>query len=106
MAKKVNRAVTDAQIAAWKKQHGTISEIVVEQDGTEYSCVVRKPNIDDVLAAEEFAKDDSIKQANFLFKQCHLGGDEQFLTDDELRLSAGMEVSRMFRILKATAKKL
>lgn len=106
MAKKSNRVVTDAQIAAWKKQHTNVAEIVVEQDGNAYNCIVRKPNIDDVLAAEEFAKDDSLKQAMFLFKQCHLGGDEQFLTDDELRLSAGMEVSKMFRILKVTSKKL
>lgn len=106
MAKKVNRAITEAQITAWKKQHASIHEVVVEQDDKQYSCVVRKPTLEDVLAAEEYAKDDSLRQANFLFKQCHLGGDEAFITDDELRLSAGLEVARMFRILKSETKKL
>jgi len=107
MATKQNRPITEAQIAAWKKQYNDdIHEISVEKDGTKYKCVVRRPNLIDLQAAEEFAKDDTIKQNLFVFKQCYLGGDTQFLNDDELRLAAAIETAIKFRFLKATSKKL
>lgn len=100
------RAITEAQIDAWKKKHGEIQEITVAKDGEKYKAIVRKPTLDDILMSEELAKDDTIKQNLFLFKNCHLGGDSEFNTDDELRFAASNEVAKLFRFLKATTKKL
>jgi len=100
------RSITAAQITAWKKAHGTIHQITVKQDGKEFNCIVRKPNLTDVQMSEEYGKEDSIKQNMFLFNNCHIGGDVEFTTDDELRFAASNEVARLFRILKASSKKL
>lgn len=103
-----NRAITKAQIEAWKKEYpnSSLHQITVPKDGKDYKAVVRKPTLENINAAEEYGKDDSLKQNLFLLKTCFLGGDDAFMNDDEIKVAASNEVARLFRFLKASIKKL
>ncbi|MBN9293740.1 MAG: hypothetical protein J0G96_07165 [Flavobacteriia bacterium] len=117
MTKKL-RSVTPAQIAAWKKEYGDhkIYEIPVkiplpreegkEQEFEEIIGVARKPGLDEILAAEEYAPDDSVKQNLFLFQNCYLGGDPLINSEDELKLAVANEIASLFKFYKASSKKL
>lgn len=91
---------TDKQIAAWKKKHGDIYEISVDNK----SCVLRKPNRKD-LSYVSVVKD-PIQMSETLMSQLWVDGDREILEDDQLFLAAIPKMEEVTRIKEAEVKKL
>ena len=88
------------QIAAWKKKHGDIYEISVDNK----SCVLRKPNRKD-LSYVSVVKD-PIQMSETLMRQLWVDGDKEILEDDQLFLAAIPKMEEVTRIKEAEVKKL
>lgn len=94
--------ITKEQIAAWKKQHGEVYALRVE-DKTAY---LKKPDRKTLSAATHVGQKDPLKFNEIMLKQCWLGGDEEIKTDDELFLSACSKLPELIQIKEAELVKL
>jgi hypothetical protein len=88
------------QIAEWKKKHGEIYEISVEDK----SCFVRKPNRKD-LSFVSVVKD-PIKMSETLLKQLWLDGDKEIQENDELFLAVIPKLEEVIKVKESQIKKL
>lgn len=99
---KVNKEVSQEQIAEWKKKHGGVYRIDV--DGR--SCYLRKPNRKELGYAAMAGKTDPLKYNELILKNCWLGGDEDIRDDDDLFLSVGAVLAEIIEVKAAEIKKL
>lgn len=88
------------QIAEWKKKHGEIYEISVEDK----SCFVRKPNRKD-LSFVSVVKD-PIKMSETLLKQLWLDGDKEIQENDDLFLAVIPKLEEVIKVKESQIKKL
>ena len=91
---------TKEQVAEWKKKHGEIFEITVEDK----SCILRKPNRKD-LSFVSVVKD-SIKMSETLLKQLWVDGDKEIQDNDEYLLAAIPKMEEVIKVKEAQVKKL
>lgn len=92
--------ITKSQIAEWKKKHGELFEISVENK----SCVLRKPNRQDLSYASIIK--DPIKLSETLLNQLWVAGDEELRTDDNYFLAVVAKMETVLEIKEAEIKKL
>ena len=95
---------TEEQMAAWKKKHGTVYEVKVDDK----KAVLRKPTRQDLsyaTAGSSQAKD-GMKFAELLMKQCWLDGDREILEDDGYFLSTLPVLESITELKQAEIKKL
>jgi hypothetical protein len=117
MAKENSKyGIPTSKIEEWKKQYGTdkIMQIDISPDGkldkdgnliNVVSCVVKKPGLAELSKATPFLND-PIQQGAILLAECWLDGDPSIQQDEELRLTAMLELNNMFNIKQATVKNL
>lgn len=91
---------TKEQIAEWKKKHGTIYQIDVEDK----SCIIRKPNRKDLSYVS--ATKDPIKLQENLLNQIWVAGDEEIREDDDLFFAAANQLEDVLKVKQAEIKKL
>lgn len=91
---------TEGQIAEWKKKHGEIYEISVEDK----TCILRKPNRKD-LSYVSVVKD-PIQMSETLMRQLWVAGDKEIQEDDSLFLAAIPKMEEVMKIKEAEIKKL
>jgi len=100
--------VTQAQIAAWKKEHGDVYRISVpgaDNDGVA-TGYFKKPNLAIIGAASKYATSDPMKFGEIVFNGCWLGGDPEMQHDEETKASCMGKLSEMFKIREAQLEKL
>lgn len=90
------------QIEAWKKEHGEVFAIIVE-DSVLY---VRKPTRRDLSYASAFAKNGGLDYIEAVMKNCKLGGDETIITNDGKFMGASGQMASLIDIKAAAIKKL
>ncbi|RWX00914.1 hypothetical protein [Flavobacterium cerinum] len=95
---------TQADIDGWKAQHGDIFRITSEC-GTK-SCILRKPGRKELSFASIAGEKDALKFNESIIKNCWLGGDLEFQTNDDLFLSAGKKLAEIVKAQEATLEKL
>lgn len=88
------------QIAAWKKQHGDIYLITVEDK----SCVLRKPTRQELSFVSGIT--DPMQFTETLLKQLWLGGDEDMQERDEYFLAISSKLDTVLKLKEAEVKKL
>lgn len=93
--------ITQEKIEGWKKQHGDIYLIEVEDK----ACVVRKPGRKD-LSFAMLLKDDPIKFNETLLNNLWVDGDEELKTNDDYFLAVSSQLGELLQIKEATLKKL
>lgn len=93
--------ITQEKIEGWKKQHGDVYLIEVEDK----ACVVRKPNRKD-LSFAMLLKDDPIKFNETLLNNLWVDGDEELKTNDDYFLAVSSQLGELMQIKEATLKKL
>jgi len=93
---------TDKQIEAWKKEHGDVFHITVEDK----ACYLKKPSRQALGYAATAAKDNPMKYTEVLLNDCWLGGDEEIKTNDDLFLSVSPKVLELNEIKTAELVKL
>ena len=93
--------ITQEKIEGWKKQHGDIYLIEVEDK----ACVVRKPNRKD-LSFAMLLKDDPIKFNETLLNNLWIEGDAEIKANDDYFLAVSSQLGELLQIKEATLKKL
>ena len=91
---------TKEQVAEWKKKHGEIFELSVEDK----SCILRRPNRQD-LSFVSVAKD-PIKMSETLMKQLWVDGDKEIQERDDLFLAAIPKMEEVIKVKESQIKKL
>ena len=91
---------TKEQVAEWKRKHGDIFELSVEDK----SCIVRRPNRKD-LSYVSVVKN-PIQMSETLLKQLWVDGDKEILEDDSLVLAVIPKMEEVIKIKESAIKKL
>lgn len=94
--------ITDEQIKAWKKQHGDIFKLQIE-DKVAY---LKKPDRKTMSYATSVASKDPMKFNEIMLNGCWLAGDEEIKTDDSLFLSAAAKIAELIEVKEAELEKL
>lgn len=97
-----NTAVTPAQIAEWKKKHGDVFKITIEDK----VCYLRKPTRKALGYASVAGKDNPLKFNEVILRDCWLAGDEEIKTDDTLFLSVSSKLTELIQIKETELEKL
>lgn len=93
-------SVTQEMIEEWKKKHGDVFKITVEDK----TCFLKKPERK-TLGYASSAKD-PIKYNEIVLKGCWLAGDKEILTDDDLFFGVTKRLDELFNVKEAELEKL
>jgi hypothetical protein len=104
-------AVDEAQINRWKNQYGesNVFSITVPLDDLDEKKVTgyfRKPDLKVIQASTKFVDTDPVKAGLIQLDTCFLGGDEEFTTNDEVKMSAIKALNTVFKVRVAEIKNL
>ncbi|KMQ70240.1 hypothetical protein [Chryseobacterium koreense] len=94
--------VAKEQIETWKKQHGSVFKITVEDK----VCYLKTPDRKALSYASSVASKDPLKFNEILLKSAWLAGDEEIKTDDTLFLSASSKLAEIIEVKEAELEKL
>ena len=99
----------DSQIEAWKAQHKlkSIPEITtVDEEGVEHVSYVKKSTLELLqMLATKSKQNQEIKGLEIMFNTLRLGGSEEVLNDDEMKMAAMAATGKLFKRQEATLKK-
>ena len=90
------------QIQEWKKQHGDIYKITVEDK----VCYLKKPSRKALSFASQVGTKDPMKFNEIILKECWLEGDMEIQSNDTLFLSASSKLSELIEVKEAELEKL
>ena len=93
---------TPEQIEAWKRQHGDVYAITVD-DGI---CYLKKPSRKALGYASFASKNNPINFNEVILNDCWLGGDESIRTDDAKFLGISGVIAEIIEVKEAELKKL
>jgi len=98
-----------AQIDEWKAKHKAkfIHEIISEDDdGFEHSTYVKKPTLELLqLLATKAKQNQELKGLEMVFTAIRLGGSDELIQDDMLKLNVMTAVGKMFKRKEVEVKK-
>ncbi len=94
--------VDQKQIDAWKKQHGDIFKITVDDK----VCYLKKPTRKALSYAAMAGQTDPLRYNEIILNDCWLGGDEEIKTDDGLFLSVSGKLSQLIQVKESELVKL
>jgi hypothetical protein len=94
------KVVSADQIAAWKKEHGTLMEFTVGDK----SGVFRTPDLKILSAAQ--AQKDGVNYYKTLAKSCFLGGDEDIIDKDDYFIVLMKKLDDLTSCFNVEVKKL
>lgn len=98
--------VTEADVAALKRTHGTVHRIAVKVDGKEYVGLFKKPDLSILSAAASVGAGDPIASAELVYNSCKLRADKGMDEDAEVHVAAMGAVGKLFRQLEAEVGEL
>lgn len=93
--------ITQSQIDSWKKTHGEVFLVEVEDK----VCYLKRPSRQALGAATVLSGGDSIKYNEVILNNCWLGGDEEIKSDDAYFLGVSQTLAELIEVKKATLKK-
>ena len=102
MSKTKPTVTTPEQIAEWKKKHGDVFELTVEDK----TCILRKPTVKDLSAATAVGQKDPFAFNRIILTNCWLAGDEEIKTNDDYFLAVSGKLGEIIEIKEAEIKKL
>lgn len=88
------------QIQEWKKKHGDLFEITVDDK----SCILHRPTRRDLSYASVIK--DPIKMSETMLGQLWVAGDEELKTNDELFMAVVSKMDEVLKVKEAEIKKL
>lgn len=93
---------TKEQIQEWKRKHGDVYRIVVEDK----ACYLRKPDRKVLSYAAAAGKTDPMKVNETILKNCWLDGDMEIQNNDAYFLGASSKLDQMVEVKEAELEKL
>ena len=105
---KILGEISAQQINTWKNKYpsGVYAISTQDDEGTTHLTYVRKPDINALSAAGKYAESDPFKSGDLLFNTLRLGGSEQVVSDEEMRIGVIKALKKLFKIKEAEVKKL
>lgn len=101
--------LNDNQIAAIKtqKQKKYIHEVeTIDDDEQTHVTYFTKPELDQLQMLASYAKkEQEMEGLAILFNTCRVGGSDEVLTDDEMKVSAYKALAQIFKRREAVVKK-
>ena len=94
--------ITQEQIEAWKKEHGDVFKITVDDK----CCFVHRPSRKTLSYASTVGAKDPIKFNEIILNGCWIDGDAEIKTEDYLFLSVSGQLSELIQIKTAELEKL
>jgi hypothetical protein len=94
--------ITQQQIEAWKKEHGSV--FLIEVDGRK--AYLRAADRKTISYANAVGAKDPMAFNEALLQNLWLAGDEEIRTDDSLFMGASSQLHNLIEIKAATLKKL
>ncbi len=94
--------VTKAQIDIWKKKHGDIHKLIVDDK----EAYLHKPDRNTLRLALSKAATDPLGMAEVVLDNCWLGGDDEIKTDDSYFLGAMGQVDKIINVRVGSLEKL
>lgn len=94
---------TKEQIAAWKRDLGTIYHYK-SADGKQ--CYFRRPTRRIIAAATVTAGNDNLLQKELVIKNCFLGGDPELTTEDKYLFALDEHIASTIEIVEGTLKEV
>ena len=91
---------TKEKVEEWKRKHGDIFELSVEDK----SCILRRPNRKDLSYV--CVVKDPIKMSETLLKQLWLAGDTEIQEEDDLFLAIIPKMEEVIKVKESVIKKL
>lgn len=100
--------VTDEVRQSWKQANGRVIAVDVFDDmaGEHHIAYFRRPTMDVMSAVSAVSKEDELKGADTMFKNCWLGGSPLVQNDAILKTSALGALGRMFAMCHTEIKNL
>lgn len=94
--------VTQETIDAWKKKHGNIFKLTIEDK----VCYLKTPDRKALSYASTVGAKDPLKFNEVILNNAWLGGDEEIKTNDSLFLSAAQKLAEIIEVKEAELEKL
>lgn len=98
----MSKEITQAQIDAWKAEHGEVSMLTVG----EKKCYLKSPTRQTLGYAGVAGQEDPMAFNDVILNQCWLGGDEEIKTNTGLFFSASKQISKLINIVESDLVKL
>lgn len=96
---KVYQMPSEAQIAKWKKEHGSLHKLTVKVPGqNDAICIVRAPKVSDLSYAASAGENDDYKTILAQLKSCWLSGDERINTKLSIQQSVVKKMGGIFPV--------
>ncbi|KGO89736.1 hypothetical protein [Flavobacterium suncheonense] len=97
-----NQEVTQEQIDAWKRQHGNVMKITVDDKVGYFKTLSRKG----YSYASQIGAKDPMQFNEAVLKDCFIGGDEEIITKDSYFMTISTHVTEMLGIMSSSLEKL
>ena len=94
--------ITSTQIDAWKKQHGDIYMISVEDKAAYF----RSPDRNTMSYMMSQGQSNPMSAIEILAKNCFVGGDQVLLEDNQYFFAVVQQLDKLMRAKEASLKKL
>lgn len=96
------KKASQEQIEGWKKKHGKVYQITVEDK----TCYLRKPDRNTLAYAISASQQNPLEFGEVILNNCWLAGDEEIRTEDAYFLAAMGKLEGLFEIKQAELKNL
>jgi hypothetical protein len=93
---------TAEQIADWKKNHGAIYQVTVDDS----ICYVKTPNRKTMSMVASLGNSNPVRANEALLQNCWLGGDEDIKTNDEKFFGVSSQLAEIIQVKEAEITKL
>ena len=97
-----NKEITEAQINLWKKKHGDVFLITVEDK----KAYIKKPTRQILAHATAVGSSDAFKFNETILNDCWLDGDDEMKFNDDYFLAISGQLDKVIEIKEAEIKKL
>ncbi len=104
--KRIWKGVTLITVKKVVKVPSTGSGTEETEETKEYHGFFRKPDLKVMSAAGTFSKSDPLKSGEVFYNNCKLKVDPEMDSDDELKVSAMLQVAQLFIIHETEVKNL
>lgn len=94
------------EIKALKAKYGEVHLTKSVKGANTHYTYIKKPDLTIIAAAAKYAEDDPVKSGVIMFNSTRVGGSDEVLTDDEMKLGVIGYVGSIFKAVEAEGKKL
>lgn len=98
--------VTEAQIDAFKREHGKVYRVDIVDGEDTHVGYFRRPDFQTIKAITKISKTDEVEAGKVMFNNCWLGGSEELRKDAVLFMATQQQLGKMLNGCMGSLKNL